>query len=802
MTDTPHESDAAFFEGTGVVRAHCRTLDWNRTALGPVASWSESLRLFVHLCLDCRTPTALWLGPEFLLIHNDAYAEVLGRKFPSSLGRPIREVWSEVWNELAEDFHKVFFKGESVRYGEAKYRLLRGERATEAYFSYSLTPLRDAHGQILGVFNVMEETTSFVRAKVAREQEYHTLFDRIDEGLCVTAPIRDTSGRPIDYRFLKINPAFVRHTGYVNAVGKTAREVNPQLEPFWPQIVCEVAFTGEPIRLEGHVLSLERWFDVFIFRVDDECDGRVALLFNEITSRKRSEAALRHSEELLRAIVSASSDVVYRMTPDWSEIRQLNGREFIGETSTPVDIWIERYVPFDDRARVKAAIMQAVSKKGSFELEHRALRSDGSAGWALSRAVPLLDSHQKILEWIGATTDITDRKTAQLALEQANARLQQEAHYKNEFLAMLSHELRNPLTPIKNSLYVLGRVPQGGEQARRAKEVIERQVDQLTRLVDDLLDVTRISRGKVQLQRRTLELGDLVQRTLEDHRTLFENAGVDLQLDPCAEPVRVYADWSRIAQVLGNLLQNSAKFTPRAGWVKVTVSADPSRALAAIRVSDNGIGISPEILSKLFVPFTQADASLDRSKGGLGLGLALVRSLVELHGGSVEARSAGVGQGSEFTVWLPLDTTSPRDATSKEAGGALTRRRVLIVEDNADAAATLREVMELQGHEVLVAYDGPDGVKMARVFQPDVVFCDIGLPGMDGYAVAHRLRAEPNIRKPRLVALSGYALPEDLDRSARAGFDRHIAKPADLDELARILGEILPGERPAASRDR
>jgi PAS domain S-box-containing protein len=315
-----------------------------------------------------------------------------------------------------------------------------------------------------------------------------------------------------------------------------------------------------------------------------------------------------------------------------------------------------------------------------------------------------------------------ERVAAKRALSAANAELLEADRRKNDFIATLSHELRNPLAPIQNSTYILEHAAPGGDQARRAIAVIDRQAGQLSRLVDDLLDVTRISRNKIQLQRQMLELNDLARHTMEDQRSLFEKAEVRLELHPAERPVFVSADWNRLAQVLGNLLQNAAKFTGRGGSTQVSIHADAAASRAVVRVADTGVGIAPEMLSRLFEPFSQADATLERSKGGLGLGLALVKGLVELHGGDVMAHSPGLGKGAEFIVRLPLaveDVAAPRPCGRATRGG----RRVLIIEDNIDAADSLSEVLRFGEHEVAVAYTGPEGIARAREFRPEVVLC-------------------------------------------------------------------------------
>ena len=263
-----------------------------------------------------------------------------------------------------------------------------------------------------------------------------------------------------------------------------------------------------------------------------------------------------------------------------------------------------------------------------------------------------------------------------------------------------------------------------------------------------------------------------------------------LEVQSLSQQVFVDADWNRIAQAVGNLLLNAAKFTPATGRVTVALSVDPSARQAVLRVADTGVGIDPELLPQLFEPFVQADATLDRSKGGLGLGLALVKGLVEQHGGTVAATSEGQGRGAEFTVRLPLDVAVQPEGDVAGAAVRKPQRRVLIIEDNKDAADTLQEVLELDGHEVAVAYSGPEGLARAREFHPDLVLCDIGLPGMDGYAVARLFRADEALRHAHLVALSGYALPEDLQRAAEAGFERHIAKPPTFEKIDKVVREL------------
>jgi signal transduction histidine kinase/DNA-binding response OmpR family regulator len=547
------------------------------------------------------------------------------------------------------------------------------------------------------------------------------------------------------------------------------------------------ARAGEESRVQGVSVGADDYIEKPFSARDLVTRVRAQLQMGRL--RREHADALRRSEERYRALVTASSDIVYRMSPDWSEMRHLVGRDFMSDTTDPNRTWVEQYIPPDDRAAVLAVVQDAILHRRVFELEHRVVRTDGTLGWTFSRAVPLFDENGEIVEWFGAATDISERKRAEEALRDANTRLADAHRRKDDFLAVLSHELRNPLAPIASSLHVLDRAQAGGDQAARAKRVIGRQVEQLSKLVNDLLDVTRITRGKIHLERQKIDLYEIVRRTVEDNREAFELAGVDLELAPRTRAMPMIADHTRIGQIIGNLLQNSARFTPPGGRARVSVGVESEQAV--VRVADDGVGMKPETLERLFEPFAQAEQSLDRSNGGLGLGLALVKGLVELHGGTVSAHSEGLGKGTEMTVRLPIDLRAGVDvghATERVPSG---RRRVLIIEDNADAADSLGEALEFE-HEVVVAYNGPDGISLARQFHPDVVLCDIGLPGMDGYDVARAFRADDELRSTRLVALTGYTLPSDRRRAEAAGFDEHCSKPPELARLEHMLAS-LPG---------
>jgi CheY-like chemotaxis protein len=373
-----------------------------------------------------------------------------------------------------------------------------------------------------------------------------------------------------------------------------------------------------------------------------------------------------------------------------------------------------------------------------------------------------------------------------LRLSQKRAALARADRAKEELLSMLAHELRNPLGTISNALQVLRMKGDGDETRRRAIDAAERQVLHQAMLIDDLLEASRVTRGQVELQCEVLDLAELVRETAEGYGKSFADARLTLELELPDEPLRLRGDPLRLSQALSNLLENAAKFTPAGGRVTVRAARTPGGRRAEVSVRDDGVGIQPEELPHVFEVFTQGDHSLDRSLGGLGVGLAVVKGLIELHGGEVGARSEGPEKGSQFSFWLPLESAAASEELPTETEGT---RKVLVVEDNPDAAAMMRDFLELSGHEVEIAASGADGVKAARQFHPEVVLCDLGLPGMSGFEVAAELRRDPETRAAKLIAVTGYGRDEDRRRSKEAGFDLHLTKPVDPARLRALLRE-------------
>jgi two-component system CheB/CheR fusion protein len=382
-----------------------------------------------------------------------------------------------------------------------------------------------------------------------------------------------------------------------------------------------------------------------------------------------------------------------------------------------------------------------------------------------------------------------ERRAAEARHRERLELMQEASQRKDEFLGLLGHELRNPLAPLRNAVQILQLRASDPASVAWAQQVAQRQVQQLTRLVDDLLDVSRIGRGKILLRREPIDLASLVRTVVEDHRKTFENAHLHLTLQAPGVPVPIQGDSVRLAQVVSNLLNNALKFTDPGGSVHIHVSVTADNQ-ARVAIRDTGIGIEPSLLPSLFDLYTQADRSLQRSRGGLGLGLALVKGLIEPQGGKVAITSDGPGKGTEVTFELPIQAQSAEPAAQPGAadppGNPL---RILIIEDNRDAADTLRILLEHARHQVVVAYTGPAGLEAAEQFRPNVVLCDLGLPGMDGLAVARAIRQLPNLEGTRLIAMTGYGLESDQQQTRDAGFEMHLTKPCNPEELLRVLDQ-------------
>jgi two-component system CheB/CheR fusion protein len=645
---------------------------------------------------------------------------------------------------------------------------------------------------------------------------YRALFEQAVNGIAFHEIVVDSSGRPVDYVFLEVNAAFEMQTGLRREaiVGRRVTEVLPGIErdpSDWIGRYGRVALTGEAARFELFSVPLDRWYDVAAF---SPARGYFAVAFTDTTEHKRLERALREGDarqraqsRLLEAVLDATHAQLALLDRDMRFVMVNDAYERASGYSREQLIGRDHFelFPHEENERIFRRVAESgepyfVQEK-PFEFPGQPERGVTYWNWSL---VPVGMEPGRMDGVLLSLLEVTDQVAARGAVEKLAAERERSAQAareseaillecdrrKNEFLAVLSHELRNPLAPIRNALWLLERSPMPDPQAARAVHIVDRQVRHLTRLVDDLLDVTRITRGKVQLQLARVDLAAIVGRAVDDYRPLFAGAGVALELELPAAPAWLDADETRLAQIVGNLLGNAVKFSTRGGRVDVAVRRTAERC-AEVSVRDEGAGLSPELLERVFEPFVQADADLERSRAGLGLGLALVKGLVELHGGSVQARSDGAGRGTELVIRLP----GLREEGAPAQGGrgglpAAPRRRVLLIDDNVDAADSMREVLAVWNHDVAVAYDGREGVEKAREFRPDLVLCDIGLPSLDGYEVAREIRADPALASTFLVAVTGYALPADEEKALGAGFHRHLSKPVAVELVAEVLASL------------
>ena len=625
-----------------------------------------------------EAPLGVYLvDADFRLCQANPVALARFGNIPNVIGQAFDAIFYQLWpkplaNTIINCFRHTLDTGEPYIVPELIDVSL--DRAVTEYYEWQISriPLADGRNGVVCYFRDISERVRTQNSIRDSEERYRNLFNSMDEGYCVIEIILDENAKPVDYRFLEVNPAFEIHTGMHSATGKRVLEFFPHFESSWIEQYGRVALKDESIRFANYSKELQRWFDVYAFRIGLPGERKVAVIFTNITERTNAEQALRESAQTM------------------------------------------------------------------IELDRR----------------------------------------------------------KDEFLAMLCHELRNPLAPISNAVNLLRLQKNDEPVLQQATNIIDRQVRQLTHLVDELLEISRINTGIVQLRQEPTEVSDIIERAVETLHPLVTQRRHELLVVLPPQPLWLNADPSRLEQVLVNLLTNAAKYTDEGGQIRLSVEQEGDEAV--FRVRDTGIGIASEFLPHIFDLFTQGHRSLDRSQGGLGIGLSLVQKLVELHGGTVEARSV-LEQGSEFVVRLPaMRNFLPESPLSfveieveTQALPPLDKGcRVLVVDDNVDLANSLAMLLEMSGHEVRIFHDGPSALEAALLYRPDVVLLDIGLPGFDGFEVARRIRQQSALKNIVLVAMTGYARDTERQRSLEAGFDHHLVKPADFDEVQMILASV------------
>jgi signal transduction histidine kinase/ActR/RegA family two-component response regulator len=845
----------SFLEGGGASGKLARSLDWTRTPLGAPDGWPQSLKTIVGVVLQSRHPMFLWWGPELIQIYNDAYIPSFGAdKHPAAMGQRGRDCWQEIWPIIWPQIDDVMSRQRASWNEDQLVPVFRNGHIEEVYWTYGYSPVLDDEGRVGGVLVVCTETTTQVivgrRIRTMRSLAERTALTT-DPTVMLDAAVDALRGARHDVPFALIYRCdgrsrvlrLVRAVGLADPTTVDAT-VRTRLGPLvfgaggpraevlpcdgacplpggvWPEpapglFVVAVSPSGRQSSTDVIAFGLSPRLPF-----DDGYRNHLTQIANHLGFARARINAFR-----IQAAADSERNNLLLQAPVGTAL--LSGPEHVFRLANPLFC---RMVRRDDlvgkpyrevfrrpEERRLCDILDRVYETGEpFSTEEYLVPDDLQAdGTRVNRyfrfnVEPLRDAEDQVYGMMAVATEISEQVRARQVLERSQAEnqkllqdLEAASRAKDEFLAMLGHELRNPLSPIATALQLMKL--RSDSRTTREQQVIERQVNHLTRLVDDLLDVSKITRGKVELRKERVEVADVIGKAVEMAGDLFEQRSHDLVLDVAKERLCVDGDPVRLAQVVANLLTNAARYTERGGRIMVSArregdGAGPQRAnddrgstAIVIRVKDNGAGISPDLLPRIFDLFIQGHRSSDRAQGGLGLGLALVKNLVALHGGSVVALSDGPGKGSEFVIRLPpADEAGDSGAVRSENNRAPRHqadhgKRILVVDDNSDAADSLADLLRDAGHEVAVAYSPVAALEAVEAFRPAVAVLDIGLPVMDGYELASRLRAKPVTTGCLLIALTGYGQSHDRIRSEEGGFQYHLVKPVDIDQLMKIV---------------
>ncbi len=859
---------------------------------------------------------------------NPVAEALTGWTTAEAFDRPLSEVFRIVNEttraEVANPALRALASGVIV--GLANHTVLISRDGSERPIDDSAAPIRDEAGALSGAVLVFRDITDRKRTEAERERLTDTL------GLALSAADLGTWEWNPATDLITLSARAAEIYGLAQGRTYTREWMRGLLHPDHRERAREAAAKAVREKAEYDIeypVGELVWVAVRGRGVYDAAGNLTRMLgvVQEITKRKQAEESLRESEERYRILVNSTSDVVYRMSADWSEMQPLDGRGLVPSNAEPLCGWLQLNLPSFEHPRVLEAIDRAISTKQTFELEHQVKRSDGTLGWTFSRAVPILDAAGAIVEWFGTARDVTTQKYAQEDLSRVTAEserrrrlyeavlsgtpdfvyvfsldhrvvyandalvqmwgreaegaigktflelgyeawhaemhcreidqvrttkapirgevpfngthgrriydyifvpvigadgeveavagttrdvtdrkamedeLREADRKKDDFIALLAHELRNPLVPIRNGLQVIRLARGDASAADRARAMMDRQLAHMVRLIDDLLDVSRISRNKMELRRSRVSLADVVGIAIETVRPVIDSENHEMILSLPDAPLYLDADLTRLAQVFSNLLTNSAKYTERGGRIWLTAEQRFHNVIVTVR--DTGIGIPADDLDKIFAMFSQVNRSIERSTGGLGIGLALVKGLVEMHGGTVSAASDGLGCGSTFTVCLPLLPEQPQTMVEPNMveSEANSDQRILVVDDNRDSADSLAMMLRLLGNEVRTAYDGLEAIELAEQFRPAVILMDVGMPRLNGLEATRRLRDRVWGKSITIIALTGWGQEADKERSRDAGCDDHLVKPVDVAELEKMLSELNPNKAPFDKMD-
>ena len=778
-----------------------RSIDWAATDLGPPAQWPQPLRWTLRLMLDARQPMALWWGPQRVALYNDAFRALLGDdSHPALLGTPAQQSRTPVGASMAAEIEQVF-AGQGAVWRESVPVQLGQDRPMR--WSYGMSPLSDGaavQGALLTCMDVTRSPPEPAEGLAA----YASVIEAMDEGFCIIEVLYDAQGEAQDFRFLETNPAFTQQCGLDGVLGRRGSEVLPRSVPEFLEAYSRTARTGQRQRITCLASSLGRWFDLCTMRVGPPGENKVAVLFRDVSVQHRLGEALADSKALaieaarrveaerqrLAAVLQAVPVGLY-VADAAGDIQPFNAQALLEWTGRPADApdgspgwtgWWPAGAPRAGEPLQPGDWPLARALAGEEEprllVEIAPARPQAERRTYLITAAPMRDQDGNVTGAVATSLDMTERVRVEAALQESDRR-------KDNFLAMLAHELRNPLAPIRTVAELLQAPQPAPDVVRRCGEIIARQVTHLVGLVNDINDISRVTRGLIELDRAEVEVQQVVADAVEQVRPLIEARRHELHVRPAGQPVLLHADAKRLVQVLSNLLTNAARYTPEGG--QITVRVEVGDSTAHLCVEDTGIGMSPDFIRQAFQLFVQARRSSDRYEGGLGIGLAMVRKLVELHGGTVEASSPGEGLGSCFTVHLPC-LPRPQAAAEDGVGTAAGRPKVLIVDDNIDTAQSLGLLVEAFGYHPLVTYGPDDALYVASREAPQTCIVDIGLPHMDGHELARRLRGHPQTRHALLIAMSGSDGQRKREAAGAAVFDHYFAKPVDFPALRTVLG--------------
>jgi two-component system CheB/CheR fusion protein len=719
---------------------------------------------------------------------SPAYEELFQQPLENIQGRHIREIIGETAFRIAEEYMQKALAGETITYEKE----LPYQEREPRYMHIQYIPDISAEGEIHGLFIIGIDLTGTNKLSILAaivessadailSQDLNHTIQSWNQGAERLLGYRSEEiiGQPIT----RLIPTRLHHDE--SRVLERIKH-GEQITPYETVRLCKdgteilVSVTVSPIRdRTGQLIGISR-------------------IVHDITKHISMAETLREKEEHLRMALLASRAGTYRWNIQttnqiqWSEgLREVCGLE-AGEGKGPstLEDWLTLIHP-DDRPAFLAALKRCLDSGAELDIEYRVIDSKGTTRWLADRGKVFLGAAKQPLYLMGTCVDITEHQHQQAQLRQQAELLKDADRRKDEFLATLAHELRNPLTPLTNSLQILKQIGHEPEALAKTLAIAERQLQYLVRLVDDLLDISRITRGKIRLHKEKITVDAVIQSALELSHPHMEIGDHTLHVEISEAQLPLYGDLTRLAQAVSNLLINAAKYTPSHGYIQLIAHRGESRTVV-ITVQDNGIGLSKEILPIIFDMFVQAENPGERIAGGLGIGLPLVKGLVELHGGQVEVTSPGLGQGSTFTVRLPLAVEiaveePPSQSLLTETLAEAPIHRILVVDDNVDVADSTAAVMKTLGHQIHVAYSGESALKAAREYRPDIVLLDLGMPGMNGYEVAKQLRQLPGQEGLRLIALTGWGQESDHQRTREAGFDNHLVKPVDLQTLIRVL---------------